>query len=150
MPKIGHIAISSTHPGKAAEFFKQAFGFREVTRFGLDPARPEDAPRPSTVSLTDGTINLTFLKVEAQNLGCDEGFLGIAHFGIVVDDDLDWWTQKLEALGAPCVIGQDRIPPNAHLEIKFKGPDGVIFDISPGPWPGTPGHVKRAPEKAQG
>jgi methylmalonyl-CoA/ethylmalonyl-CoA epimerase len=147
MPRIGHIAISSAHPGKAAEYFKQAFGFREVLRFGLDPARPDEAPTPSMVSLTDGTINLTFLKVEPETLGCEEGFRGIAHFGIVVDGDLERWTQKLEALGTPCIVGRDRLPPNAHLEIKFKTPDEVIFDISPSPWPGTPGHRPRTPEK---
>jgi catechol 2,3-dioxygenase-like lactoylglutathione lyase family enzyme len=136
MPRIGHIAIRSSHPGKAADFFTTAFGFREVQRFGLDPSRPDEAPNPSGVSLTDGMINLTFLKVDAENLGCGEDFLGIQHFGIVVDD-LDAWTKKLESLGAPCIIGLDRLPANAHVEIKFRGPDGVVFDISPSAWPGT-------------
>jgi catechol 2,3-dioxygenase-like lactoylglutathione lyase family enzyme len=40
MLKIRHIAIASDHPGKAAEFYKQAFGFRELRRFGLDPDKP--------------------------------------------------------------------------------------------------------------
>jgi lactoylglutathione lyase len=141
MPKIGHIAIRSAHPGKAADFFKNAFGFTEIQRFGLDPARPDEAASPSVVSLTDGTINLTFLKTTAENLGCSEDFLGIQHFGIVVDD-LESWTRKLESLGAPCIIGLDRLPPNAHKEIKFRGPDDVVFDISPSPWPGTPGHSR--------
>jgi catechol 2,3-dioxygenase-like lactoylglutathione lyase family enzyme len=87
--------------------------------------------------LTDGTINLAILKVPADNLAVTEGFVGIHHFGIVVDD-MDAWTQKLEALGAPCIIGKDKIPPGAHFEIKFRGPDRVIFDISDRPWPGTP------------
>ena len=137
MPKIRHIAIASDHPGKAAEFFKQAFEFEELNRFGLDPARPEHAACPSGVFLTDGTINLAILKVPADNLAVPEGFVGIHHFGIVVDD-MDAWTEKLEALGAPCIIGKDKIPPGAHVEIKFRGPDQVIFDISDRPWPGTP------------
>jgi hypothetical protein len=49
MPKIWHIAIASDHPGKAAEFFKQAFEFEELNRFGLDPAHPEQAACPSGV-----------------------------------------------------------------------------------------------------
>jgi len=141
MPRIGHIAIRSAHPGKAADFFKNAFGFTEIQRFGLDPAHPDEAGTPSVVTLTDGTINLTFLKTSAANLGCDEDFLGIQHFGIVVDD-LESWTKKLESLGAPCIIGLDRLPPNAHKEIKFRGPDEVVFDIAASPWPGTPGHSR--------
>jgi lactoylglutathione lyase len=136
MPKIGHIAIRSAHPGKAADFFKEAFGFREINRFGLDPARPGEAPNPSGVALTDGTINLTFLKVDAENLGCGDDFLGIQHFGIIVDD-LEASKKKLEGMGYPCIIGMDKLPPNAHIEIKFRAPDDVVFDISPSAWPGT-------------
>jgi hypothetical protein len=137
MPKIRHLAIASEHPGKAAEFFKQAFEFKELSRFGLDPARPDHAPRPCGVFLSDGTINLAILKVAADGLGVENGFLGICHFGVVIDD-MDAWTQKLEALGAPCIVGKDKIPPGAHYEIKFRGPDNVVFDISDRPWPGTP------------
>lgn len=136
MGKLRHIAIASAHPGKAAEFFKAAFGFKELNRFGLDPARPDHAPRPSGVFLTDGTINIAILKVSAENMARDEDYVGIHHFGVVVDD-MDAWTEKLEALGAPCIIGKDKIPPGAHYEIKFRGPDDVIFDISDRPWPGT-------------
>ena len=137
MPKIRHIAIASDHPGKAADFFRQAFGFTELNRFGLDPARPEEAKMPSGVFLTDGTINVAFLKVPPDGMASKPGFVGLHHFGVVIDD-MDAWTEKLEALGAPCIVGKDKIPPGAHFEIKFRGPDGVIFDISDRPWPGTP------------
>ena len=40
MLKIRHIALASDHPGKAAEFYKTAFGFKELRRFGLDPNNP--------------------------------------------------------------------------------------------------------------
>jgi hypothetical protein len=36
MAQIRHIAISSDHPGKTAEFFKRAFSFREIARHGFD------------------------------------------------------------------------------------------------------------------
>ena len=137
MGKIRHIAFASAHPGKAADFFKQAFGFTELGRFGLDPAKPDEAPRPSGVFLTDGTINLAILKPGKANLaGMSEDFTGIHHIGIVVDD-MDAHTEKLEGLGAPLVVGYDAIPPGAHKEIKFRGPDGVIFDISDQFWPGS-------------
>lgn len=138
MARIRHIAIQSDHPGKAAEFFKQAFGLREVRRNGLDPANPDIAGRPSAVGLTDGELNLTFIKPGADQTGVGLDFAGIHHFGIQVDD-IDEHTTLLEDLGAPCIAGRDAIPPGAHLEIKFRGPDGVVFDISDRPWPGTDG-----------
>jgi len=134
MHKIGHIAIRSRDSRKAADFFKNAFGLREIG----DPKPAAPSAPPPAVGLTDGRINLTFLTVAADNIGCDEDFYGIQHIGFAVDD-VDACTQKLESMGAPCIIGWDKLPPNAHQEIKFKGPDGVIFDISPSPWPGTPG-----------
>ena len=137
MPKVRHIAIASDHPGKAADFFVEAFGFREVCRAGIDPRNPDIAERPSATAVTDGTINITFIKPAQDQTGVGLDFLGIHHFGIVVDD-VDAWTGKLEALGAPCIAGKDDIPPGAHYEIKFRGPDGVVFDISDRPWPGTP------------
>ena len=29
------------------------------------------------------------------------------------------------------------MPATAHVEIKFRAPDNVVFDISPLPWPGA-------------
>jgi catechol 2,3-dioxygenase-like lactoylglutathione lyase family enzyme len=136
MPKIGHIAISSRHPGKAADFFKEVFGFREVSRHGLDPSKPDEAPNPSVVAITDGTMNITFLKVDAAIMGCEDGFIGLQHFGVVVED-LDAYRKKLEAMGYPVHVDADALPKGANVEVKFKAPDGVVFDISPHPWPGT-------------
>ncbi len=83
----------SDHPGKAAEFYKSAFGFKELSRFGLDPDKPDEAPRPSGVFLTDGTLNIAILKFPTDQLGKGIGFTGIHHFGVVVDDT-EAWTQK--------------------------------------------------------
>jgi len=137
MVKIRHIAFASEHPGKAAEFYKMAFGFKELSRFGLDPERPNEASRPSGVTLTDGTLNITILKFGVDQTGVGLDFKGFHHFGVVVDGDLDAWTKRLESLGAPNITGRDDIPPGAHFELKFRGPDGVVFDISERPWPGS-------------
>lgn len=134
MLSIRHIAIASDHPGKAAEFYKTAFGFRELRRFGLDPARPDDAPRPSGVFLTDGTLNIAILKFNDDQLGRGIEYTGIHHFGVVVDD-VDSWTARLEAMGAPTI--PTALPPGAHAEHKFCGPDGVVFDITETPWEGS-------------
>jgi catechol 2,3-dioxygenase-like lactoylglutathione lyase family enzyme len=126
MGRIRHIAIASDDPHKAAAFFKDAFGLTEVRR----------DPKASAVGLTDGELNLTFIKFAHDQTGVGLDFRGIHHFGVQVDD-MDAHTELLEGMGAPCIAGRDAIPPGAHLEIKFRGPDGVVFDISDRPWPGT-------------
>jgi catechol 2,3-dioxygenase-like lactoylglutathione lyase family enzyme len=134
MLKIRHIALASDHPGKAAEFYKHAFGFKELRRFGLDANKPDEAPRPSGVFLTDGVVNIAILKFANDQLGKGLDFTGIHHFGVVVDD-VDAWTRKLEAMGAPCL--HEAMPPGAHAEFKFRGPDGVVFDITRELWEGS-------------
>jgi catechol 2,3-dioxygenase-like lactoylglutathione lyase family enzyme len=134
MLSIRHIALASDHPGKAAEFYKSAFGFRELRRFGLDPANPDHAPRPSGVFLTDGTLNIAILKFSDDQLGKGLDYTGIHHFGVVVDD-VEAWSRKLEAMGAPTIPAD--LPASAHAEYKFKGPDGVVFDITANTWEGA-------------
>jgi len=134
MLKIRHIALASDHPGKAAEFYKTAFGFKELRRFGLDPNNPDHAPRPSGVFLTDGVLNIAILKFATDQLGKGIDFTGIHHFGVVVDD-VDDWTKKLEAMGAPAL--HDAVPAGSHAEFKFRGPDGVVFDITGDEWQGS-------------
>src|SRR5262249_57427842 len=56
MAQIRHIAIASDHPGKTADFYKKAFGVREVARNGFDPSKPDIAPRPCSVLMTDGYL----------------------------------------------------------------------------------------------
>ena len=136
MARIRHIAIASNDPAKAAAFFKTAFGLREVRRSG-GTGTLSGGPAPgSAVGLTDGELNLTFVKFAVDQTGVGLDYAGIHHFGVQVDD-MDEQTVVLEKLGAPCIAGRDEIPPGAHLEIKFRGPDDVVFDISDRPWPGT-------------
>ena len=69
MAQIRHIAIASDHPGKTAEFFKRAFGFREIARHGFDPSDPDIAPRPSSVVMTDGYLSIAILKLAKDQTG---------------------------------------------------------------------------------
>lgn len=136
MAQIRHIAISSDNPSKAAEFYKKAFGFREVARHNLPPGVVEEAPRPSTVVLTDGHISIAILKFGRDQTGVGLDYQGLHHIGVVVDDP-EAWTPHLEALGAPNITTAADMPPTAHWEIKFRGPDNVVFDISHLEWPGA-------------
>ena len=54
MPKLRHFALASAAPIAAAEFYKEAFGMKEVARAG-DPTKPRGA---WGVHLSDGTVNL--------------------------------------------------------------------------------------------
>ncbi len=136
MAQIRHIAISSDNPSKAAEFYKTALGLTEVARFNLPPGVVEDAPRPSTVILTDGHISIALLKFGKDQTGVGLDYQGLHHIGFVVDDPAAWQAH-LEAHGAPNITRPEDMPKTAHWEIKFRAPDNVVFDISHLEWPGA-------------
>ena len=58
--------------------------------------------------------------------------------GVVVDD-VAAWAKKLEADGVALVVGEDNIPQGAQYEIKYQGPDDIVFDITDVAWPGSVG-----------
>ena len=133
MRKIRHLAIASDHPGRAAEFYKDAFGWTELSRHGLDPDNSVEAPRSSGVFMTDGAINIAILKFRWDQLGKGLDYTGLHHFGVVVDDT-DVWMARLEAMGLECIDGKQAPVPGRQAEIKFRGPDGVVFNISGSAW----------------
>jgi catechol 2,3-dioxygenase-like lactoylglutathione lyase family enzyme len=135
MLQIRHIALASDHPGKAAEFYKTAFGFRELRRFGIDPATPDVAARPSGVFLTDGTLNIAILKFSNDQIGKGMDYVGLHHFGVMVDN-VEAWMDRLQDLGAEALDAQYAVPAGSHAEQKFRGPDGVVFYIVDKPWEG--------------
>ena len=135
MARIKHIALTTEDPGKVAEFYKAAFGWTEIRR------SPSGA-----VFLTDGAINLAILNWKTEK-DADVGahgpnYSGIHHFGVEVDD-LGLASEKLDAasgqrltqkagIEAPMAPGHHR-----NFEMKWAGPDGVVFDISHTGWDGT-------------
>jgi catechol 2,3-dioxygenase-like lactoylglutathione lyase family enzyme len=131
MPKIRHIALATDDPEATAAFYQRMFEFREVGRVG----RP-DNPKGIAwgIYLTDGTLNLAVLKFQnIDQIGRGLDYVGIHHFGVLVDDAGEYRT-RLEAAGAPCIM---EAPPGAAFETKFRGPDGVVFDVSEHPWVGA-------------
>ena len=79
MARIRHIALTTKEPAKVAEFYKEAFGLKELRR------SPNGA-----VFLTDGHINLAILNHKDER-SLDMGahgpnFSGIHHFGFEVED----------------------------------------------------------------
>jgi catechol 2,3-dioxygenase-like lactoylglutathione lyase family enzyme len=135
MPRIKHIALTTGNPEKAAAFYKEAFGMKEIRR------SPNGA-----VFLTDGYINLAILNYKTEK-DADVGahgpnFSGIHHFGFEVEN-LDDACEKLEAAQGQRLTQKDNLDttmaPGSHrnFEMKWAGPDGVVLDISHTGWDGT-------------
>jgi catechol 2,3-dioxygenase-like lactoylglutathione lyase family enzyme len=134
MAKIRHIALATNDPVKTAEFYKQAFDFKEVGRTG---SPDESGGIAWGIYLSDGTLNLAVLKFKnVDQLGRGLDYVGIHHFGVLVDD-LQAYTEKLEGMGAPCFMRPDPSMTGVFFETKFRGPDGVVFDCSEHPWDGA-------------
>jgi catechol 2,3-dioxygenase-like lactoylglutathione lyase family enzyme len=133
MAKIRHIALATKDPEKTAEFFKTAFEFKEVGRMGDPVGKPEGS---HGIFLSDGTLNLAVLKFGWDQIGKGLDYVGLHHFGILVDD-VDQWTAKLEGAGADCFVRRPEAQTNTFYEVKFRGPEGLVFDISENPWLGS-------------
>jgi catechol 2,3-dioxygenase-like lactoylglutathione lyase family enzyme len=128
MPKLRHIAIAAKDPEAMAEFYKKAFDFKEVGRAGGSLA--------DGVFLSDGTLNLAILKFKSDQLGKGLAYTGVHHFGVLVED-VEKFAQKLESLGAEHYIDRDAASGHTgYFEMKFYGPEGVLFDIAEHPWAG--------------
>ena len=130
MPKLRHIAIATNDPKATAEFYKKAFGFEQIGE--TSPT----SPLAKGYFLSDGTLNIAILKFKTDQIGKGMDYTGVHHFGILVDDP-EKYTEQLESLGAECFMGKDKGHGKGFFEIKFKGPDGTVFDIAGHPWMGT-------------
>ena len=60
----------------------------------------------------------------------------VANFGMLCED-LDGTIDRLDEMGAPCILKQDENTPDNFYETKFVGPDGVVFDVSEHAWIGA-------------
>src|SRR6185369_7824712 len=133
MAKLRHIAIATNDPKATAEFYKKAFGFEQIGE--TSPT----SPLAQGYFLTDGTLNIAVLKFKTDQIGKGMDYTGVHHFGILVED-ADKATAHLEALGAECFMGKDKGHGKGFCAIKFKGPDGTVFDIAEHPWMGSKPH----------
>ena len=101
-----------------------------------------DGPLAEGYYLTDGSINVAILKFKNdQAADKPEGvdFVGLHHFGFKVED-LEATEARLEAAHAdkrPQINMSTTQAGHRNYEVKYRGPDGVIFDISSTGWVGT-------------
>ena len=129
MAKLRHIAITVPDPEKAAQFYMRAFGMQRVGETDWANARG--------VYLSDGTINLALLhyKTEEAAGARGRGFVGVHHFGFLVDD-VQATREAIEAAGGEHWMGEAK-KDGGFYEVKFHDPDGVVVDITQSGWKTT-------------
>jgi catechol 2,3-dioxygenase-like lactoylglutathione lyase family enzyme len=124
--KLRHLAISVPDKEKAAKFYEETFGFERISQSRV------------ATRLSDGVMNITLLQFETEEDAGDErgkDFVGLHHFGILVDD-IDTMKHAIEARGGKYHPGPTGHAP-ANAEHKFRDPDGIVFDISMHGWDGA-------------
>jgi len=129
MAKLRHIAITVPDPRKAAEFYMQAFGLKKVGETDWENARG--------VYLSDGVINLALLHYKTEEAAGElgRGFVGLHHFGFLVDD-VAATRRAIEAAGGTHWMGE-AVGGTGFYEVKFHDPDGIVVDITANGWTGT-------------
>jgi lactoylglutathione lyase len=136
MERLRHIAISVRDPEAAANFFEKAFG---MTRAG-------NAMRG--VYMTDGVMNVALLNFGDEPIAGFEDqkdVCGLIHFGMWVDS-LEESDAKVRAAGGQYLTGRKENNPNVYYEVKYKTPEGIVFDLTESGWKGAAKDVLPAPE----
>jgi len=131
MARLRHFALAVKDLEKSAAFYESVFGLERVGREDLDIG--------SGIYLSDGVINLALLKYKGEagsGLKDAAGFVGAHHFGFQVED-LEEAKKRVEAAGGKFFFTLGKSKDEANFEVKYKDPDGVIFDISEKGWTGT-------------
>lgn len=134
MEKLRHIALSVSDPEAAAQFFEQAFG---MTRAGR-------AMRGWY--MTDGVMNVALLNFKDENVPGYEKLKdvrGVIHFGMWVDN-LEEAEKRVVAAGGTYLTGRKETDPNVFYEVKYRTPDGIVFDITESGWKGAVKNVAPA------
>jgi lactoylglutathione lyase len=127
MEKLRHIALSVSDPEAAAQFFENAFGMR----------RAGNAQRG--VYMTDGVMNVALLNFKDETVPGYAGLKdvrGVIHFGMWVDD-LEACEERIKAAGGTYLTGRKETNPNVFYEVKYRMPDGTVFDITENGWRGA-------------
>ena len=140
MAKLRHIAIAAKDPDAMADFYVKAFDFKIV--------RSNDGPLAYGHHLSDGTIDLAILRSKTDQLGRGLEYTGLHHFGILVED-VEHAGKRLEALGGKHYMDQADAERIGGFEVKFYGPEGVLFDVAEHPGTGTEPLPALKPEAAE-
>jgi catechol 2,3-dioxygenase-like lactoylglutathione lyase family enzyme len=123
--KLRHVALSVPDPQKAAAFYERALGMIRVGE--------NDHAGATAVYLTDGVMNVALLRYKTEEAaGGDPDKFGVHHFGFVVDDP-EAAGAEIVAAGGNWLMGEAK-DSGAFYEIKYRDPDGQLFDINENGW----------------
>jgi lactoylglutathione lyase len=125
--RMRHIALLVTDPETSAQFFENAFGMKRAGKAGRG------------LYMSDGVINIALLKVRPETEKT-----GLFHFGMWVDD-LDQAEKTVEKAGGSYLMGRPDGNANTFYEVKYQGPDGIVFDLTHSGWRGAVKEVVPAP-----
>ncbi len=118
VPKLRHIAVTVPNLEEAASFYEKTFGMIRATESDI------------AILLTDGVVSLAILKFKTDEQAGDErgkNFHGLHHMGFVVED-IEGMQGTIEGNGGSYHMQLPDTPEGAS-EIKFRDPNGVVFDI---------------------
>src|SRR5450432_952080 len=118
--RIKHIALMAADTNKIADFYKSAFGMREIMR--RDKANP-------AIYLSDGYINLAILPNDSPE--SNNAPPGLHHFGFE-DEYAD--VASAQALSKCASQGRVAVAAGRLAEGYVRDPEGQRVDISAGGW----------------
>lgn len=130
MEKLRHIALSVPDPEAAAVFFEKAFGMKRAGR----------AMRGWY--MTDGVMNVALLNFGDEAVPGYPGqkdVRGVIHFGMWVEN-LEAAEARVKEAGGTYLTGKkpaEKANEHVYYEVKFRTPDGIVFDITETGWKGA-------------
>jgi catechol 2,3-dioxygenase-like lactoylglutathione lyase family enzyme len=134
MARIRHLALATEDPDKLRHFFETAFGFKT-----LGPLNNE---RVTGYVMSDGGLNIGVFKFKTDQLGKGLDYVGLHHFGVYTDD-ADACVDRVLTLGAQVYVDEMELTPlkdgRSKRPDKFRGFEGLVFDVADQQWPGTDG-----------
>jgi len=131
MAKLRHIALSVRNPEEAAKFYSEVFEMKILEK--------TDSPLATGVYLSDGTVCLALLSYKNdESAGKERGkdWIGTHHFGFWCED-LDEQRKAIEGKGGSFFMDLQHDKKSLYYEMKFRDPDGIVFDISQAGWAGA-------------
>lgn len=129
MAKLRHIALSVPDPEASAKFYCKVFDMQIVGE--------TDSPLAKGLYLSDGTMCLALLNYKADEwAGMNKDAKCINHIGFWVDD-LDEKSELIKENGGAFFKELPLSKDSLYYEMKFRDPNGIIFDISHNGWVGA-------------
>ena len=138
MAKIKHIAVSTQDTEGTARFYKEVFGLEEVGKV--------DGENAEGYYLSDGNVNLAILRFKSEGVAGERGtkYSGIHHIGFQVEDSAATDAKlkqhnslPMDEVNTALHAGMSGGHGGRNVELKYRGPDGVMVDVSQGGWVGT-------------